>query len=121
MSDLNLDLAPVASSEALGGVPVIDISAPRESVVQEIAAACRDWGFFQVCGHGVPQSVMIGTLTAARAFFALPRESKRAYLRSVDNPWGYYDRELTKNARDKKEVFDIGPRRNGAATGRGRI
>jgi isopenicillin N synthase-like dioxygenase len=109
MSDLNLDLAPVAPSKALGGVPVIDISAPREGVVREIAGACRDWGFFQVSGHGVPESVMTGTLAVARAFFTLPREAKRAYLRSVDNPWGDYDRELTKNARDKKEVFDIGP------------
>ena len=109
MSTLNLDLAPVAPSERLGGVPVIDISAARESVVEEIAAACRDWGFFQVRGHGVPQEVMTGTLEAAQAFFARPREAKRAYLRTVENPWGYYDRELTKNARDKKEVFDIGP------------
>jgi isopenicillin N synthase-like dioxygenase len=34
---------------------------------------------------------------------------KRAQLRSRDNPWGYYDRELTKEQRDRKEVFDIGP------------
>ena len=117
MSDGNLDLAPVAPSEALGGVPVIDISARRERVVHEIADACRDWGFFQVRGHGVPQSVMTGTIDAARAFFALPREAKRAYLRTAGNPWGYYDRELTKNARDKKEVFDIGPDATGQRSG----
>ena len=29
--------------------------------------------------------------------------------RSSENPWGYFDRELTKNQRDKKEIFDIGP------------
>jgi isopenicillin N synthase-like dioxygenase len=117
MNELNLDLAPVASSQALGGVPVIDISAPRERVVGEIAGACRDWGFFQVRGHGVPQSVMTGTLEAARAFFALPRGAKRAYLRTAGNPWGYYDRELTKNARDKKEVFDVGPDAAGQQSG----
>jgi len=117
MSDGNLDLAPVAPIEALGGVPVIDISGPREKVVGEVADACRDWGFFQVRGHGVPQSVMTGTLEAARSFFALPREAKRGYLRTVGNPWGYYDRELTKNARDKKEVFDIGPDATGQRSG----
>ena len=30
-------------------------------------------------------------------------------MRSRDNPWGFYDRELTKEQRDRKEVFDIGP------------
>ncbi len=108
----------VAPHRALGGVPVIDISATRGAVVHEIAAACRDWGFFQVRGHGVPGSVMTATLDAARAFFALPREAKRAHLRTVDNPWGYYDRELTKNARDKKEVFDIGPDAAGQQPGK---
>ena len=109
MATANLDLAPVADTEKLGTVPVIDISAPWPEVVDAIARACRDWGFFQVRGHGVPEAVMTSTLAVARRFFAQPREAKRSYLRTVENPWGYYDRELTKNARDKKEVFDIGP------------
>lgn len=109
MASANLDLAPVADIQKLGTVPVIDLSAPWPRVVDEIAAACRDWGFFQVRGHGVPEEVMTGTLSVARTFFAQPRDAKRAYLRTVENPWGFYDRELTKNARDKKEVFDIGP------------
>lgn len=109
MATANLDLAPVADTSKLGTVPVIDISGPWPKAVEQIADACRDWGFFQVRGHGVPEAVMAGTLASARAFFAQPREAKRAYLRTVENPWGYYDRELTKNARDKKEVFDIGP------------
>lgn len=109
MATANLDLAPVADTEKLGTVPVIDISAPWPQIVDEIACACRDWGFFQVRGHEIPQSVMTGTLAVARAFFALPRAMKREYLRSKENPWGFYDRELTKNERDKKEVFDVGP------------
>lgn len=109
MATANLDLAPVADTSKLGTVPVIDISAPWPEVVEQIAAACNDWGFFQVRGHGVQPEVMTSTLASARAFFSQPREAKRAYLRTVENPWGFYDRELTKNARDKKEVFDIGP------------
>ena len=46
----------------------------------------------------------------------LHRETKRAYLRTVQNPWGFYDRELTKNVRDKKEVFDIGPDATGQSS-----
>jgi isopenicillin N synthase-like dioxygenase len=105
----NLDLAPVADTQKLGIIPVIDITAPRRELVEEIASACRDWGFFQVRGHGVPEEVMTRTLAQARQFFAMPREVKRSYLRTRENPWGYYDRELTKNMRDKKEVFDVGP------------
>ncbi len=37
-----------------------------------------------------------------------PRPSGR-WPAAATNPWGYYDRELTKNRRDKKQIFDIGP------------
>jgi len=37
----------------------------------------------------------------------LPREEKRRILRTKENSRGYYDRELTKNARDLKEVLDL--------------
>ena len=43
-----------------------------------------------------------------RRLFALPESAKRALRRTRDNAWGYYDRELTKNRRDWKEVFDYG-------------
>ena len=97
-------------------VPVIDLggldgsgdAAPARRVVAEIGAACRDWGFFQVIGHGIADPVVARMQTAMRQFFALPRAAKRAVLRTRDNPRGYYDRELTKNTRDQKEVFDFG-------------
>ena len=44
-----------------------------------------------------------------REFFALPLADKLAIERTGDNPWGFYDRELTKNVRDWKEIFDVGP------------
>jgi isopenicillin N synthase-like dioxygenase len=106
---VNLDRAPVAPRGALGGVPVIDLSNPHGLVVTEIARACADWGFFQIVGHDVPPGDLERVIAAACAYFAQPREVKRANLRSRDNPWGYYDRELTKEQRDRKEVFDIGP------------
>jgi len=109
MTTPNLDLAPVARDGSLGSVPVIDLRAPRSLLVREIDQACLEWGFFQVRGHGVPQRAFEQLLATSQAFFALPRRAKRQSLRTPDNPWGYYDRELTKNARDKKEVFDIGP------------
>ncbi len=99
-----------------GDVPVIDLGESRrtpdesapDSVVDQIAAACRDWGFFQVVDHGVPAELLERVWSEARSFFELPRSLKLAIERSAENPRGYYDRELTKNARDLKEVFDFG-------------
>lgn len=109
----NPDLAPTADFlDPASGVPVIDLS-EGDGVVDRIGRACAEWGFFQVVGHGVDPALIATAMAETRAFFALPRPTKRALSRSRDNPWGYYDRELTKNVRDKKEIFDIGPERAG--------
>ena len=34
---------------------------------------------------------------------------KRRILRDADNPWGFFDKELTKNRQDWKEIYDYGP------------
>ena len=110
----DLDQYPIAGASA-SGVPVIDVSALRADVssaaarpaIDAIAAACRDWGFFQVVEHGVPGALTERTVAEMQRFFAAPRSLKRSILRTRENPWGYYDNELTKNQRDKKEVFDF--------------
>jgi isopenicillin N synthase-like dioxygenase len=78
-------------------------------VRDQMARACADWGFFQLVGHGLDPTLLEAVMREARALFAAPAKAKRALSRSRENPWGYYDRELTKNRRDKKEIFDIGP------------
>lgn len=113
MATDNLDAAPVADSARGLSIPVIDLRAPRPQVVDEIGAACAAWGFFQIIGHGIDAALVARVADAVRAFFAAPKAAKRALARSRDNPWGFYDRELTKNARDKKEIFDIGPDADG--------
>lgn len=97
-------------------VPVIDIGPlvrdngqhELDQIVEEIGAACREWGFFQILDHGIPSSQIKDVRKAYQQFFALPRSTKHEVLRSKSNPRGYYDRELTKNTRDLKEVFDFG-------------
>jgi isopenicillin N synthase-like dioxygenase len=90
-------------------VPVIDMAAPEAGVARAVAGACEEWGFFQIVGHGVDPVLTEAVTAQAHAFFAMSRAKKRALSRTALNPWGYYDRELTKNLRDKKEIFDIGP------------
>ncbi|MEC8318545.1 MAG: 2OG-Fe(II) oxygenase family protein [Pseudomonadota bacterium] len=118
MPAFNPDDAPVAEGAAASdSVPVIDLGGvagvtdPAEiaRVAGEIGEACRDWGFFQVVNHGVSAAHLALVWDETAGFFALPRPVKRALERTHESPWGYFDRELTKNIRDKKEIFDIGP------------
>lgn len=118
MNDFNPDLAPVADSNTTTiSVPVIDLGgasgmsdpATAARIAGEIGEACRDWGFFQIINHGVDAAHLDEVWRTVRAFFALPRPDKRSLNRTAENPWGFFDRELTKNQRDKKEIFDIGP------------
>jgi len=92
------------------GVPVIDIAdLGRPSTRLAIAAACVDWGFFQVVGHGIDEQLIGALRRQMRSFFAQPLDAKQEILRTADNPWGFYDRELTKHTPDWKQVYDYGP------------
>jgi isopenicillin N synthase-like dioxygenase len=69
--------------------------------------ACREWGLFQLAEVG--DRVFQALDERARAFFALPRAQKARVERTAANAWGWFDQELTKNVRDWKEIFDVGP------------
>ncbi len=91
-------------------VPTIDISDPAlkrtgSGQLRALDHACRDHGFFLLTGHGL-EAVFDRMWAEAAAFFAAPREARLAILRTEERPLGYYDRELTKQKRDLKEVFD---------------
>jgi isopenicillin N synthase-like dioxygenase len=94
----------------MSALPVIDVSDLHRAEAQRaIDAACRDWGFFQVVGHGISDYTLAALRREMRAFFALPLSAKHAIARTAENPWGFYDRELTKHTRDWKQVYDYGP------------
>lgn len=88
-------------------VPTLDfaeLKAGNKHALAELDQACRDHGFFLLKNHGLDVDMM---WRATEAFFALPRSAKLALMRTETNPLGYYDRELTKQKRDLKEVFDF--------------
>lgn len=92
------------------GIPVIDIGdSQAPATVRAIGAACRDWGFFQAVGHGIEPRLIASVQRQARAFFAQPLAAKQAIERSAENPWGFYDRELTRHTPDWKQIYDVGP------------
>jgi isopenicillin N synthase-like dioxygenase len=95
------------SAESL---PVVDIRDLHDPATQRaIDAACREWGFFQVVGHGIDERTLAALKRAMRSFFSLPQPAKHAIVRTAENPWGFYDRELTKHTRDWKQIYDYGP------------
>ena len=92
-------------------VPVVDLSdeAVRNADPKALCAldaACRDHGFFLIINHGL-EGVIDNMWNHAATFFATPREQRLAIERTQTQPLGYYDRELTKQRRDLKEVFDF--------------
>tara|TARA_R110002110_G_scaffold413729_1_gene641642 strand:- start:136887 stop:137816 length:930 start_codon:yes stop_codon:yes gene_type:complete len=90
-------------------VPVIDLSGDTDNNIKALADACARWGFFHVVNHGVDAGLITSLQATSRDFFNLPLPAKQTVSRSMDNPFGYYDRELTKNLRDRKEIFDYAP------------
>ena len=94
----------------MADVPVLDLGgctdSPTSEVVSGVADAAEQFGFFQVVNHGIPQAEIDLVWEATRRFFDQPIDAKRSISRTKQNSRGYYDRELTKNARDQKEVLD---------------
>ena len=95
-------------------VPVIDTtpltsqSLAHAETIAAIGAACREYGFFHITGHGIPSDLIERVWRETKRFFTLPLDAKQAVSRSKENARGWYNRELTKNTRDMKEVFDFG-------------
>lgn len=89
-------------------VPTIDLSAAQEAQFDfsSMDLACREHGFFLLKNHGIDQEIL-DMWRLSKQFFDLSSGEKRLILRDKENPLGYYDRELTKQKRDLKEVFDF--------------
>ena len=74
----------------------------------ELDQACRNLGFFELINHPLSPSICDELLDQMKIFFSLPSHEKNLIKRTPKNHWGFYDRELTKNKRDWKEIFDVG-------------
>lgn len=78
-------------------VPTVDITAyvthstpdARAAVAQAVDRACREVGFIQVTGHGVPDDVIAGLGEAMDGFFGLPLDEKLTYVRPPVENRGY--------------------------------
>jgi isopenicillin N synthase-like dioxygenase len=99
-------------------VPVIDISAlvsgigDSHEAAARIESACRDWGFFQIIGHGVDERLQDRLEHVSRQFFAQDLETKLEIRMSRGGKaWrGYFPvgGELTSGKPDLKEGIYFG-------------
>lgn len=101
-------------------LPIIDISSlasPRpehwRETAEAIDAACREWGFFYVRGHGIDRTTLDEVWANARTFFARPLAEKlQIDIRDSHNHRGYgpiaAENLSQAAAGDLKETFDMG-------------
>jgi isopenicillin N synthase-like dioxygenase len=99
-------------------VPVIDLDRDRAVVGAELDEVCRNVGFFQVVGHGVPDAVAARAWQATIDFFDLPLDDRLSTKPpSPGYPYGYIPfsgESLSKSLGaeskpDLKEAYSIGP------------
>lgn len=92
-------------------IPVISLKSLNSSdpaSLEKLAMAATDWGFFQLTEHGIPSKVETKFSASMASFFGQSKSEKQRCSRTDENPWGFFDRELTKNKQDWKEIFDLG-------------
>jgi isopenicillin N synthase-like dioxygenase len=99
-------------------LPVVDVHAlvtgagDPTPVAEAIDAACRDWGFFYVVGHGVDPDLQHRLDDLARRFFARPDDEKAAIaMDRAGRAWrGWFPvgGELTSGRPDRKEGIYFG-------------
>ncbi|MDV3443677.1 2-oxoglutarate and iron-dependent oxygenase domain-containing protein [Pseudomonas otitidis] len=101
-------------------LPLIDIAplygtdnAAWRDVATQIDAACRDWGFFYITGHGIPPERIDALLAAAKAFFAQPEAEKlKIDITRTAHHRGYgaiaTEQLDPTQPSDLKETFDMG-------------
>ncbi|KAK5220442.1 hypothetical protein LTR99_009677 [Exophiala xenobiotica] len=101
-------------------LPVIDIapyldpnSAPtqRAATAHAVDHACREFGFFYLIGHGIPEELRQEMLRLGHEFFSLPQAEKDeiSVFNSMDRVRGYarLGENVTSGKRDVLEGYDI--------------
>ncbi|KAF1845519.1 naringenin,2-oxoglutarate 3-dioxygenase [Cucurbitaria berberidis CBS 394.84] len=106
------------------GLPIIDISAfldpsssqeARQTTAKAINAACVNYGFFYLTGHGIPVSKLDEIVSLARDFFSLQLEEKNKIKRfdaggpeGGDGARGYQGlgENVTGGLQDMQEAID---------------
>ncbi|KAK8549577.1 hypothetical protein V6N13_073365 [Hibiscus sabdariffa] len=80
----------VVSAEESLQIPVIDMSKlDHDDEQTKLHFACKDWGFFQLINHGIPDELIEQMKADAREFFHLPSEERMACAQIPGHIEGY--------------------------------
>ena len=103
---------PIEELPTIDVKALVDGSAGRGSVADEIGRACRDSGFFYITGHGVDDALQADLERLSPQFFALELEQKlQVRMARGGRAWrGYFPLgdELTSGRPDLKEGLYFG-------------
>uniref|UniRef100_A0A0D9VSU5 Fe2OG dioxygenase domain-containing protein n=1 Tax=Leersia perrieri TaxID=77586 RepID=A0A0D9VSU5_9ORYZ len=89
----SLQGAAAPGGVVMNNIPVVDMSMPNaDETARAVAAACREWGFFQAVNHGVRPDLLRRARAAWRGFFAQPAEARERYANSPATYEGYGSR-----------------------------
>jgi len=89
-SDISIPVVDLGELLLAGAVGVGGLG--NAVVTEAVAAACREWGFFQVVNHGVRPELMRAAREAWRGFFRRPLAEKQRYANSPRTYEGYGSR-----------------------------
>ncbi len=84
-----IDISPYVMSPYVANSPDERHDAARAAVATDLDRACREVGFIQIVGHGIPRESIDGLAGALDEFFALPLDVKKTYARSSSENRGY--------------------------------
>jgi len=96
----------------IASVSLTDAARDPAALADRIGASFVDYGFATIADHGIPQPLIDRAEALARAFFALPDETKRRYALGSGGARGYTPFGIeTANgheAHDLKEFWHVG-------------
>mmetsp|Transcript_24085 Transcript_24085/g.56017 ORF Transcript_24085/g.56017 Transcript_24085/m.56017 type:complete len:490 (+) Transcript_24085:116-1585(+) len=100
--------AKIVDPKSFKDVPIIDLSQPDSTVIEQLRYACTVVGFMQVIGHGIPEELEKRHMRMLKTFFSLPTEKKEALRADASSPVrGFYHKggeNLDKVVADKSIV-----------------
>nr|AYM45134.1 flavonol synthase [Fagopyrum tataricum] len=79
-------------------IPIIDMNKELNDVVQQVAQASQEYGFFQIINHGVSDNLYKKAMEVVTEFFHLPPEEKARFSEGLVKGmkvFGYYLKEQT--------------------------
>lgn len=104
-----IDIAPFLQ-DATATNSAVDLAAAKARCAKDMDAACRNFGFFYLTGHGIPAQDMTAILELTRSFFLNTSEEDKLKISiTADSVRGYQrlGQNVTQQRKDWHEAIDL--------------